>query len=575
MSATRADAAARRGLTGLSGRILGCVAIVALAAGVVAGAGFWSVGQLAGLVESNRQEAQETRRAALLVQTLTRLNRAEYRLVLDPGQATEIREEAATRRAEVERRLDQLMASADAGEREALAEKKAAYEDYIANFEKTLALAEQQGATPALDPARQALAESVEQSRASLATLRGEMSDYLSAAKADVQARDAAANQVVVGARSTMIGVALGGIGGGLLLAWLLSRRLIVTPLSRVIANMARLAKGDLEIEITGTERRDEIGDMAEALVHFRDEAAEAQRLREAEEAREEREAAERQAQMARLAESFRQEVGGLIDDVGAATKQLQQAAARMGNVSEQTTRQAESVAAAAEQASSNVNTVASASEELSNSINEISGQISTTSQQARHSRDAAENAGQQVQALADAAHQIGDVVSLIKDIAEQTNLLALNATIEAARAGEAGKGFAVVANEVKNLASQTTKATEQISERIAQVQAQTAQAVEAIQHIAETVRGIDESASAIASAIEQQTAATGEIASNVNEASTGTQDVTRNIGSVHQAAQETSAAAKQVASAVDDIEGKTEALQTKANDFVGSVKAA
>ena len=562
------------GLTGLAGKILACVGIVAVAAMLVAGAGFWSVGRLADLVDSNAEETQSTRASALLVQELTRLNRAEYRLALNPDQAPEIRREAEKRRAEIERRFEQLKTMSGKNEGAALAEKQAAYARYVADFERTLDLAAEQSAGE-LDAGRKAVAESVESSRASLADLRAAVDDMLDDTKSDVQAREQRAEQIVIGARSTMIVFSVGGIAVGLVLAWLLSRRLIVKPLNRAIAAMCQLARGDLSVDIPETGRRDEIGEMGDALQNFKEELQESQRLREERAAAEEKAEAEQQAKKERMAESFRQEVGALIDDVGAATKQLQQAATRMGTVSEQTTRQSQAVAAAAEQAASNVNTVASASEELSNSINEISGQITHTSEQARSSRDAADAAGRQVKQLADAAHQIGDVVNLIKDIAEQTNLLALNATIEAARAGEAGKGFAVVAGEVKSLASQTTKATEQISARIAEVQSQTDQAVEAINKIAETVRGIDESASAIASAIEQQTAATGEIASNVNEAATGTQEVTRNIGGVNDAAQETNTSATQVSSAVDNVESKAETLQKKAEAFVENIKAA
>jgi methyl-accepting chemotaxis protein len=85
---------------------------------------------------------------------------------------------------------------------------------------------------------------------------------------------------------------------------------------------------------------------------------------------------------------------------------------------------------------------------------------------------------------------EIGNIVSVIDDVAEQTNLLALNAAIIAAQAGEHGKGFAVVAEEIKDLAERTGSSTREIGDLIRAVQQESRNAVAAMN---QGVRNVDE----------------------------------------------------------------------------------
>ena len=69
-----------------------------------------------------------------------------------------------------------------------------------------------------------------------------------------------------------LLGVVLSGTG------LVLVQRRIIRPMHRMTATMRHLAEGDLQIAIAGQDRRDEIGDMASALVVFRDGLVEAGR---------------------------------------------------------------------------------------------------------------------------------------------------------------------------------------------------------------------------------------------------------------------------------------------------------
>ncbi len=377
--------------------------------------------------------------------------------------------------------------------------------------------------------------------------------------------------QGVTGAVAVLISIALAAlIGMG-----------VSRPVLAITESMTRLAGKDTKSEIPGAGRKDEIGQMADAVDFFRRQIIEADRLT-AEQAladeqrrKDQEDRAARAQAVQKMTSDFDREVAGVLNTVSAASTELESTAGNMSNIAQQSSTQAGAVAAAAEQASANVQTVASASEELANSIREIAQQVSRSNEVAERAVSEASQTQATVEGLAAASQKIGEVVALITDIAEQTNLLALNATIEAARAGDAGKGFAVVASEVKNLANQTARATDDIRNQIGSVQTATASAVSAITGIGGIIQEIKMIITSISSAVEEQGAATQEIARNVEEAAAGTKEVTENIARVNASSNETGHSAGQVLEAAKELARQSDGLDSMVKQFLSDVRAA
>jgi methyl-accepting chemotaxis protein len=406
--------------------------------------------------------------------------------------------------------------------------------------------------------------------RIELDKLLDETASDLSAQAAEIQDRIGAQES-----RSRTIGLMLDAVVMLVLIGSIVfSYAGISRPIAHLNRAMEKMAKGDLDIEVPGAGRGDEIGDMAKTITVIRENAA-AEAVRREEEAKKEEAARAGRANTQSLADKFETAVGAIVETVSSAATELEASAGTLTRSAETTQQLTTIVAEASEEASTNVQSVASATEQMSGSISEISRQVQESSRIAGDAVKQAEKTDARITALSEAAGRIGDVVKLITAIAEQTNLLALNATIEAARAGEAGKGFAVVAQEVKALASQTAKATDEIGTQIKGMQSATQESVSAIKEIGGTIGRISEIAATIAAAVEEQGAATKEIARNVQQASQGTTQVASNITDVNRGAAETGAASSQVLTSARSLASESNRLKLEMTKFLETVRAA
>ena len=348
----------------------------------------------------------------------------------------------------------------------------------------------------------------------------------------------------------------------------------IAWPLSALTAAMKEVSAGDLDVAVPNLDRKDEVGDMAQALEVFR-QALLAKKAGEENARLEASEKLDRARRVDELTRDFETAMAQIVETVSSASVELEASAQTLTSTADRSRELANVVSAASEEASTNVQSVASATEELSASVTEISRQIQESARVADEAVGQARATNDRVGELSTAAARIGDVVDLITTLAGQTNLLALNATIEAARAGESGRGFAVVASEVKQLAEQTAKATDEISQHISAIQGATQDSVNAIKNISGTIHKLAEISSTISAAVEQQGAATREISRNVQQAAQGTVEVSANISDVANGANETGHASTQVLSAAKTLSSDSVNLKTTVSRFLTAVRAA
>ena len=355
------------------------------------------------------------------------------------------------------------------------------------------------------------------------------------------------------------------------LLGLIFLHRQVLAPLEHIRAVMQDLSGGKLDVDLPEAISKNELGDMARAVVIFRENALERQRLERA--SRDERKVeTARQKRIDDLIGTFRSSISTIRNVLDNQLTAMQQSAGNLSRIAETASDGSSSVQEASSESSSNVSLVASAAGELTSASREISTQVCKAGECVTQAMQVAREADKDISSLATLAERIGAIVDIINSIAEQTNMLALNATIEAARAGEAGRSFAVVASEVKNLAGQTAKATDEISAQVNAIQEATQQAVHSIRTITGTVSEIEGRTMAIAAAVEQQEASTHEISRSISLASNGSSRVASNVRAMAQSVDETSEEARNLRETSERLADVAGDLSRSVDGFLHSV---
>jgi methyl-accepting chemotaxis protein len=129
-----------------------------------------------------------------------------------------------------------------------------------------------------------------------------------------------------------------------LLIAWLINRD-IATSLGRLKRAMEHLAKGELATEILGTERRDEVGGMASAVLVFKEHMTRAASIAAGREQEREQAEAAKHAALLAMAERIETEAKQALAEVGRRTGAMAEAANGMSASAVRTGTSAESAA--------------------------------------------------------------------------------------------------------------------------------------------------------------------------------------------------------------------------------------
>ena len=160
----------------------------------------------------------------------------------------------------------------------------------------------------------------------------------------------------ILGERSRLlIGFAVATVLLSLLVSFWFVGRNIVGPLITLATLMRNLAAGNMAVSIPGETRGDEIGEMARAVVVFKKNTIEMERLREEQAALKNRQEEARREGLIELGNELEHTVTVIMTTMISAAEEMKHTATSMSTIATETSKQADAVAHASEEATHNV----------------------------------------------------------------------------------------------------------------------------------------------------------------------------------------------------------------------------
>ncbi len=402
--------------------------------------------------------------------------------------------------------------------------------------------------------------------------------------------------------------------GAGMML--LVTRR-VTSPLRHIQRAMLRLAEGDFAVVLPGLDRKDEIGDVSNAVEKFKvlavekarreteeatarmksesDRQTEVARLeaeRQEQEARAQAKVAEEQSRAVgmlaeglqklsegeltfRLGDGFSEAYRQIKDNFNSAIAQIEgtisgikSSAGEVTNASREISTSTTDLSQRTEEQAASLEQTSASMEQISTTVKKNAENAQAANKSAGDTRTVADRGGEVVAKavgamakIEESSRQISDIIGVIDEIARQTNLLALNAAVEAARAGDAGRGFAVVAAEVRSLAQRSSQAAKDIKDLITNSSGQVKEGVELVNKAGEALHEIVESIKTVASIV-------SEIATASGEQSSGIEQVNKALNQMDQVTQQNSALVEENAATAKVLEQQAKAMDERVSFF-------
>jgi methyl-accepting chemotaxis protein len=353
----------------------------------------------------------------------------------------------------------------------------------------------------------------------------------------------------------TGIWISLGMSGVAAILV-IFSAGLVIAAIANGVRSISErlvdLSEGDYVSPVPGTEYRNDVGVIANALHDFilLSGQVDQERVRAkteleqtvgqvrqendalmAKALEQQRKASEQEREtLIRLAADLESQISTLLQGSRLAAEKMDEEVAAMADRTAEVKREASQAANVASEIRKAVNSVPDTVRNVATSLDEYSLSLSESNRLASDAANRVHGANHRMGEFTQATSKAADMLALVSQVAQKTNMLALNASIEAVRVGEAGQGFEVVANEVKALAISTRNMAAEIAVQIGAMESANREVVDAFAEVMQIVEMLALQSANVANGMDGQTTAIFQVQRDIADAIAELSNMTTSI---------------------------------------------
>jgi methyl-accepting chemotaxis protein len=245
-------------------KILGIVVLLCGIGAAIAWIGVSALGELSEKADVMSTAAKRALLAARANQNVIALNRAEFRSALDPRDDNRLaaREVINNQLKQYQERFDEVSQTPDEKAKTMLPGVREAFSAYKSQMDATLAAIDAEKSTKLSDSADK-LRDTALKSRTAAENLQGKIRELADRLNARVEEKSKEAREQYESTSRLLIilaglGVVIGGVVG-----FIIGQYGIARPIRMIVGVLQELAGGRYQVDITGLDRKDEVGEVA------------------------------------------------------------------------------------------------------------------------------------------------------------------------------------------------------------------------------------------------------------------------------------------------------------------------